>query len=262
MTQAPHTGHGLARDIDLLEALASPQAHRTGGLGVAQVARLTGREKSQVSRTLRALADAGLVERDADSLVYRLGWRLFSLVARGTDGRLTGVAEPVLHRLAVATEETVHLCVLRDDALLTVRTVSGHSYRTSGWEGHRAPLACTSAGRVLLADATPDELYVRFGAVDDLVPGHPDATARTVPQLWQAIREAAERGWAEVREEFEPGVSGVSAPVRDFRGRVVAAINVIGPSGRIGDRLGELGRTTAAAARAVSAELGWAPGAG
>lgn len=259
MTRAPHTGHGLARDIDLLEALASPQAHRTGGLGVAQVARLTGREKSQVSRALRALADAGLVERDADSLVYRLGRRLFSLVARGTDGGLTGVAEPVLRRLAVATEQTVHLCVLRDDALLTVRTVSGHSFRTPGWEGHRAPLACTSAGRVLLADATPDELYVRFGAVDDLVPDHPGATARTVPQLWQAIRLAADRGWAEVREEFEPGVSGVSAPVRDFRGRVVAAINVIGPSERIGDRLAELGRTTAAAARAVSVELGWAP---
>ncbi|ANY06633.1 IclR family transcriptional regulator [Pseudonocardia sp. HH130630-07] len=260
MSDAPRTSHGLSRDVDLLEALTSEQARRAGGLGVAQIARVTGREKSQVSRTLRALADAGLVERDADTLAYRLGWRLFSLVARGSDDRLTAAAEPALHRLAVETEQTAHLCVLRDDAVFTVRTVSAHSFRAAGWEGTRAPLACTTAGRMLLSDATPDELYVRFGTVDDLAPARPGARARTVPELWRAIRDAAERGWAEAADELEPGLAGVSAAVRDFRGRVVAAINITGPTGRIGDRLTELGRTTAAAAGAVSAELGWTPG--
>ncbi|WP_075298968.1 MULTISPECIES: IclR family transcriptional regulator [unclassified Pseudonocardia] len=259
MTDAPRNSYGLSRDVALLEALASDEAHRADGLGVAQVARLTGREKSQVSRALRALAEAGLVERDDDSLVYRLGWRLFSLAARGADGRLTGVTEPALRRLAVETEETAHLCVLRDDALLTLRTVSGHSFRTSGWEGRRSPLVCTSAGRALLTDATPDELYVRFGTVEDLAPDYPGCRVRTVPQLWRAIREAAERGWAEARDELEPDLSGVAAPVRDFRGRIVAALNIVGPTARIGERLDELGRTTAAAARAVSTELGWNP---
>ena len=258
MTDAPRNTRGLRRDLDLLEALASEEARHTGGLGVAQVSRLTGREKSQVSRSLRALDEAGLVERDADSLLYRLGWRLFSLAARATEGRMVTAAEPVLARLAVRTEETVHLCVLRDDAVLTVRSVSGHSFRTTGWEGLRAPLVCTSAGRVLLADATPDELHVRFGTPADLAPDHPRCRTRTVPQLWQVLREVADRGWAEVRDEFEPGVSGVSAPVRDFRGRVLAAINIAGPTTRIGEALGEHGRAVAAAAATVSAELGWA----
>lgn len=253
-------GHGLGRDTHLLEALVSDEAHRSGGLGVAAVARITGREKSQVSRALRALADAGLVERDPDTLTYRLGWRMFSLVARGVDDRLPAAAEPVLHRLAEQTEETVHLCVLRDDALLTFRTVSGHSFRTSGWEGRTAPLPCTSAGRVLLADATPGELHVRFGAVDDLVPGHPGSRVRTVPQLWQEIQIARRRGWAESCDEFEEGLAGVSAPIREYRGRVLAALNVTGPTSRIAGRITGLGRTTAAAAAAVSAELGWPPG--
>ena len=86
-----HNGYGLGRDVALLEALASDEAGRTDGLGVAAVARLTGREKSQVSRALRALADAGLVERDEDTLVYRLGWRLFSLAARFLLSGLLGV---------------------------------------------------------------------------------------------------------------------------------------------------------------------------
>ena len=37
--------------------------------------------------------------------------------------------------------------------------------------------------------------------------------------------------------EFEPGLVGAAAPVRDFRGRIVAAINVSGPKFRLGDRL-------------------------
>ena len=40
-----------------------------------------------------------------------------------------------------------------------------------------------------------------------------------------------------MREAFEPGLVGAAAPVRDFRGRVVAALNVSGPSFRLGERL-------------------------
>ena len=46
-----------------------------------RIAQLVGREKSQVSRALRTLDQAGLVERDEASREYRLGWRLFTLAA-------------------------------------------------------------------------------------------------------------------------------------------------------------------------------------
>jgi DNA-binding IclR family transcriptional regulator len=62
-----------------------------------------------------------------------------------------------------------------------------------------------------------------------------------------------------VSEEFEAGLVGVSAPVRDFRGRVVAALNISAPKARFGDRLDEAGRTTARAATRVSTLLGWQP---
>ncbi|WP_040406185.1 IclR family transcriptional regulator [Amycolatopsis nigrescens] len=237
-------GHGLRRDVGLLEALASEEAQRAGGLGVVGLARLTGREKSQVSRALRALAEEGLVERDPDTLEYRLGWRLFSLVARTAENRLVRAAEPVMHALSAELEETSHLCVLRDREVLTVLSVSGHSFRVHDWEGRGVPAACTSAGRVLLLGATPDELYVRFGATDDL------------PALWSRIRQAGRDGYASVREEFEDGLAGVSAPIRDFRGRVVAALNISAPLERIGDRLGLAGRVTARAAAAISGQLG------
>ena len=95
-------GHGLRRDLELLEALASPEAQRAGGLGVVRLSQLTGREKSQVSRALKAMAEEGIVERDPDTLEYRMGWRLFSLVARTVEDRLVRAAEPVMHTLSPA----------------------------------------------------------------------------------------------------------------------------------------------------------------
>ncbi|MCQ4079246.1 IclR family transcriptional regulator [Streptomyces sp. RB6PN25] len=248
---ARHQGHGLRRDIALLEALASPEAQNAGGLGVVRLAQLVGREKSQVSRALKALAEEGIVERDPDTLEYRLGWRLFSLVARTSENRLVRMAEPVMHAVSADLEETSHLCVLRDREVLTLLSVSGHSFRVHGWEGRGVPAWHTSAGRVLLTDATPDELYVRFAVGGDLpVP---------VQELWARIQEARRDGYARVSEEFEAGLVGVSAPIRDFRGRVVAAINISAPKNRLGDRLDTAGRATAAAAAKVSALLGWEP---
>ena len=242
-------GHGLRRDLDLLEALASPEARRAGELGVVRLSQLTGREKSQVSRALKALAEEGVVERDPDTLGYRLGWRLFSLVARTVEDRLVRAAEPVMRELSAELEETNHLCVLRDQQVLTLLSVSGHSFRVHGWEGRGVPAHCTSAGRVLLLDASPDDLYVRFPALRSEV--------RTLPELWAKIRQARRDGYARVSEEFEAGLAGVSAPIRDFRGRVVAALNVSAPAGRLGERLDAAGRVTAEAAARVSAHLGW-----
>ncbi|MEE1664731.1 IclR family transcriptional regulator [Streptomyces sp. NPDC003631] len=248
-TSSASRGHGLRRDIDLLEALASDEAQTAGGLGVVRLAQLVGREKSQVSRALKALAAEGIVERDPDTLEYRLGWRLFSLVARTTESRLVRMAEPVMRALSADLEETSHLCVLSDREVLTLLSVSGHSFRVHGWEGRGVPAWQTSAGRVLLSDATPDELYVRFGTTSEM----------PVPELWGLIQDARRLGYARVSEEFEAGLVGVSAPVRDFRGRVVAALNISAPKARFGDRLDEAGRTTARAATRVSALLGWQP---
>ena len=75
----------LTRGLGVLELLADDAAG--SGLGVVRLAALLGDDKSQVSRTLQTLAEHGYVERDPDSLAYRLGWRVFALAARTGDAR-------------------------------------------------------------------------------------------------------------------------------------------------------------------------------
>ena len=48
----------------------------------------------------------------------------------------------------------------------------------------------------------------------------------------RALAEVRRRGWAQSAAEREPGVASVSAPVRDAKGVVIAAVSVSGPIDR------------------------------
>ncbi len=54
----------------------------------------------------------------------------------------------------------------------------------------------------------------------------------------RTLAEVRRRGWEQSAAEREPGVASVSAPVRDGRGAVIAAVSVSGPIDRMGRRPG------------------------
>jgi DNA-binding IclR family transcriptional regulator len=78
-----------------------------------------------------------------------------------------------------------------------------------------------------------------------------------VEPMWRGILDTRERGYAVADEEHGLGVIGVSAPVRDHTGRIVAALNVSAPRARIGDRIDEVGSVVEAAADDLSEALGF-----
>ena len=249
----------LERMIDILTALGEPESTRDGGLGVVRIAQLVGREKSQVSRALRTLDQAGLVERDESTREYRLGWRLYALAARGAGQRLLALAPPVLHDLVAALGETAHLSVRDGDAVVTLLTESSPSVvRAIEWTGRAVPAHCTSAGRALLLDHDERSLRALLGDGELPAPG-PDAP-RDIAELARRIAAARALGYAAIDGEFEDGHVGVAAPVRDFCGRIVAALNVSAPAFRLGGRrLDAAGRAIRDRAGELSSRL--APGA-
>lgn len=244
----------LRRDLDILDLLASAECRRRGGLGVVRIAERLGRENSQVSRALRALAAAGMVERDPNTLDYRLGWRLYAYAARTFEARLVHVAGPFIRRLVAGLQETTHLCVLRGNQVLTLWTESPvHAYRALTWEGMPVPVVDTSAGRVLICHWEPD--VVRKWFADDLAGAGGQPRLRTVDQLVAELCAIRKRGYALVRDELEVGVVSCSAAVEDFRHQAVAAVTVSGPQHRLGTRLDRAGQMAARAAADISRAL-------
>ena len=247
----------LRRELAILTVLGGEEAVEDGGLGVVRIAGLIGREKSQVSRTLRVLAESGFVDRDTTTLQYRLGWRFFALASRVGEQRLLKVAPPLLERLVENVGETAHLSVLQGVEVLTVLSESPpHAVKADGWAGRTVPIYCTSSGRALLFDHDHDALSSLLSGVEfrELRPG----TVRNIEELEGSIVHAREQGYALVVEEFEFGLVGAAAPVRDFKGQLVAALNVSAPKFRLGGgRLEGAGREVKRAADELSALLGW-----
>ncbi|MEC5192365.1 MULTISPECIES: IclR family transcriptional regulator [unclassified Arthrobacter] len=277
---ARRNSSGLRRDLELLEILGSPEAVAASGLGVSKVAETAGRDKAQVSRTLATLAEAGLVSRDPDTLLYSLGYGLYALAARTAEARMVSVSAPYLKRVSAATHETTHLCVLRGGTVLTLKSeMSNHTYRALGWEGVSVDAWGTSSGRVLISDwdtaalrdwydvhasRNPEErgpgsqglspLALESGQVTPNE--HAPFKIETFEELCAEMTQIRRRGYAVVDEEFELGVVGVSAPVYDFKQRIIAAFNVSAPKQRFGRHLEQAGVLAARVAMEFSTSLG------
>lgn len=245
----------LRRALGLLEILGTDDVVAAGGSGVTELAALTGRDKSQVSRMLATLAGAGFVDRDPRTRRYRLGWQVFALAARSGDQRLLAAAAPVLVRLVRETGESSHLSVLRGGAVLTLLTESPpRAVQAVSWVGRLVPVASTSSGRALTMDHERADLVALVGES-----GWERPTSKApadVDELLARIRLARVVGYARVEEETEPGLVAVAAPVRDAGGRIVAAVNISAPRFRLGRGLARAGDAVMAAAAEFTAALG------
>ena len=251
----PHDATGLRRGLAIVEVLAEHAAAGGEPLGVVRIAELVGREKTQVSRTLRTLAETGFVERDPATRGFRIGWRVFALAARAGEPRLLALAQPVLRGLVADLGETAHLSVLDGGEVLTLLSEAPVSaIRATGHSGRVVAVSCTSSGRALLFDHDRAELD-KLLAVTGLVRPGPNAP-RSAAELWRRLERARALGYAAVEDEAEAGLVAVAAPVRDFGRRVVAAVNVSGPRFRLGARLERAGAAVAAGADELSAALG------
>ena len=225
---APDRETSTRRSLEVLLSLGSDAAIVRGGLGVTRIAEMLGREKSQVSRTLKTLADFGLVDRDPDTLAYRLGWRIYALASLAGERRLLDDARPVLRRLVDDFEERAFLSVLQGADTLTILSESSdYAVQAIGWVGRVSPAYCTSVGQALLIDHDRPALDRLFRDTEFRRLG--PNTVRNVKELARRIDGARERGYAIADEELELGLVSAAVPVRDGAGRIVAAVNVSAP---------------------------------
>ncbi|TQC41223.1 hypothetical protein EEB14_56170 [Rhodococcus sp. WS4] len=147
----------LRRGLEILDTLRQcTWACDARGWGNNRIAEHLGADKSQVSRTLKVLVEAGLVVRDEETRTYRLGWGAYSLGMRATDQHLMRVGSVIVRKVVSVTGSRVFL-VVRDgasavtiwsDAPLHVRPIVDSI-------GMVYPVESTETGRALLYGSDP-----------------------------------------------------------------------------------------------------------
>ena len=216
------------RAISILDMLAG-----AGGRTGADVARELHVHRSTALRLLGTLERHGLVERDPRNARYSLGRRLPQLASVVTgEFDLRYIARPVCEHLATAAGETATLDVLVADVIVPIEQATASTSVVSvNWLGGRYPVHCTASGKAIAAFAS-DSLRERLLAL------HLDrVTPRTITDrdaLAAELEEVRRTGLARTHEELEVGLDAIAAPVLGASGDVVAALDVSGPSHRVG----------------------------
>lgn len=236
----------LARGLKLLDLLASA----TGGAGVTELAEQLGVDKSSAFRLLQTLVKYGYVEKDEDTRRYYLGSQVVVL-SRSILTRmpLRDQAKPFLRELMERTGECAHLAIVAQGQALYIDQVeSPATLSVNTGVGTLAPLHCTALGKILLAyGAAPIPRELR------------PYTQRTItgPAALRAQLEQTRRqGYATDDEEYAQGVRCVAVPAWDYRGKVVGAIGISGPVGRMSlERFPELAAIVAEIGQALSDRL-------
>lgn len=224
--QSPQGAQSAVRAIRLLKLFTLERPE----MQLAELAAVSGLNKTTTYRLLQALLGESMLERDEASGAYRLGPAATTLGVQALSSeRLRIDARPLLRSLAAETGETATLEIPVDDTMLILDEVSGgHRVAAGGNVGTRWAMHATSTGKAIVAFS--DKGLARLG--ERLTP----LTARTITEpegLAAQFDDIRRRGFAETVDELEDGFSGVGTIVRGASGEIVAAISICGPTQRL-----------------------------
>lgn len=199
------------------------------GLGVTEIATRIQLNKSTVFRILNTLMELGYIEKNDQNDRYKLSLKFLqisSMMINQTE--LKVVAYPHLKRLASKTLQAAHLCVRKGDSAQYLDKVEAfnHSIQMYSAIGSSVPLYCSGVGKCLLAwlDASErDEIIDKL----EFLPRCKNTILQR-KELENQLELTIERGYAVDDEENEYGVRCAAAPIRDYTGKVIAAISVSG----------------------------------
>ncbi|MCW3477309.1 IclR family transcriptional regulator [Limobrevibacterium gyesilva] len=227
----------------------------TPGLGLSELARLSGNTKARTFRLLQTLENAGFVQQRLPETDYWLGPRALRLsLHAAAQIDIVQLGQRVLDAIGPRCEETVQLRVRQGlESLCVCKWETQRIVRYHAEVGQASPLHA-GASKVLLAYAP--------AAVLDVVLACPrqrytDTTPVEAADLLAALDRIRVSGHCISCGEVAPEAFSVGVPVRDATGQVAAALLIAAPLARVAKaRVPELLALAEEGAAALSRALG------
>lgn len=200
---------------------------------LAEIAAATGWHKSSLHKILATLCRHGFVDRN-ESKQYSLG---FALVRMGqsvlNNLHINPSAKTFLKELSDFSGETANMAVLHGVSMVIAVAVESQTDLrvVSPPIGTMDPVTAKSNGKAVLAWLPDTEVHKLIETV-----GLPVMTRNSIVKPRAFMKELAqvrEQGYATDFEEFQEGISAVSAPVFGPGRRVIATLSIVGPASRM-----------------------------
>ncbi|KUP94884.1 IclR family transcriptional regulator [Tritonibacter horizontis] len=182
--------------------------------------------KATLYRLLQTLTNQGMLRFDEQSQAYAPGLRLVRLAhAAWRQSSLAPLARPHLDALSETVGETIHLAQLDQGQVLYVDKRNAQTpIEMFSQAGKIGPGYCTGVGKAMIAhldadgreDAIRRQAYLR----------HTPQTLSTEAEFRIELEAIRAEGVAFDREEHEPGIICIAAPILSANGRVMGAVSI------------------------------------
>ncbi|AMM21935.1 hypothetical protein AX769_19540 [Frondihabitans sp. PAMC 28766] len=226
--------------------------HASGPLGVTEIARTLGLNKTVVHRILQSLTSRSLTQNALHSSSYVLGPAAIGLGSRALGQvDVRRLAAPILRKLRDDTNETSTLSVLAGHSRIYVdQYESPQEVKMVVDIGPRLPLHSGASSRSILAF-----LGAQFvaEAVEQLASEAPEFDEKAYRDRLETVRA---EGYAVSLNERNTGAASIAAPFFDSAGNVIGSISSSGPVARYAQTQSEHIQQVVDAAAAITALLG------
>ena len=215
----------LAKAMHVLECFSN----REPELGISDIARMLNLQKSTVHNIVSTFEEMGYMGQNKENGKYYLDVKLlqFCYIINNHLGYRKFFL-PYMRKISQEMREVVYLGIPHDNEVLYIECC--YPQDNNGGRnilGERAPMHCTSLGKVMLAYA-PKEEQEAYAAQP--MESFTSTTITTREQLLQELEEVRRQGYSVDRMEHEFGICCVGVPVFGNDGRVIAAVSISGPS--------------------------------
>lgn len=248
-----YTVQNVNSALELLEAFTE----FSYSLTLPQLAERVGQNRNKTFRLLATLCDKGLVEREEVSGTYRLGIYSIALAQKLLkNANVINYAHPIVEDLARKHHEAVYMTVIKDDEVLFIDMADcDHQIKAAPLVGKRFPFFTNAAGKVMRALDSRD-LLEKFIKKRGKKGTHPD-----LDSFESELEQIRFNGVAVDCGGLGEGIISVAVAVKDYAGKVVGAITLIGPSFRmLKERLdSEIIPSLKEGADLLSGRFGYAP---
>jgi IclR family KDG regulon transcriptional repressor len=251
----PFYNRSLERALRILDAFSAERSE----LSLGQISAMLALSKATVLRLCSTLLKFDFLRQDPESKKYSLGLKVFELGSIVFSSfSLTRVASPHLTALESKLGKTVFLGILEDGELLYVDKREGakDGIRFTSNIGKRRPPYWGMLGPVLMAYLSEDEIERLLAKNPLAVTAGKSFTKKEQYRRW--LDDIRKQGYVIEDETAFEGIGGVAAPIRDFRGKVFAAVGVGFISSSVDSKmLRRIIKDVTATALTISRELGF-----
>lgn len=224
-SKSSYSVQSVEKALDILELLTDDSISAT----LPNLADKLGISRNKAFRLLATLENRGLVQREEHSGIYRVGLNTVGLAQRLIKGfNLIKHAHPVMEELAKRHEETVYLTVLLGEEVLFLDMVDGaQTINSPPLVGMKFPCLSNAPGKVIKALDSTDLLEKIFKK------GRRKMPAEEIAKLESELGEIRRKRIAIDYDGLGEGIIDIAVAIKDYAGKVVGAITVLGPAVRL-----------------------------